>query len=569
MFSDNSRISARQAVQLWRLEWMAGPVLLFPVILSGMSIGSMLICMILGIVLWTGIMKCVLCAWDLKKPFLKQLTEVAGKPFALLFCTVVFLYFLVQASVFTSLTASLTKQYLLPEESYPLLCLLPIAAGIYLAYGSQEIRGRFGEVTGPVVTGLILFLLFLSVFGTNLNVQNDTTVRLGAHLLQGSFEVFAVMGGMFVPVLAGTFVMKNSGYGSVKKAGIFSGIAAGALCVTAAIRYGENGMQVIGFPTIRVMSSRSMPGAFWQRWDLVFLALLILCLTVTVSGALWYVREMLAVFLKSLCKQEKQERYQYPIWYGCCLLVYFAAAGFLNGFTALCYYRAMNIQILVPFLLILYTIMLIRKRTDSSEIKRYRARKMEVLLLLLFLAAAVFFLTGCSARDPEERLFPTALEIGLEDGLLAVTYAWNEELGPTGTNVTDSEKQKTLLTESVVHEDELTTLRGNSLQEIRNLETLFTERYLDYSHVKAMILRESLSENPGIEQEVMEWFAKETAFSSGLIVYPAKKGDPGLKEAGQHAPGQVGEYLENLYKNSGSYQKKAVTLATVIALYYD
>ena len=70
MFSDNSRISARQAVQLWRLEWMAGPVLLFPVILSGMSIGSMLICMILGILLWTGIMKYVLRAWDLKKPFL-------------------------------------------------------------------------------------------------------------------------------------------------------------------------------------------------------------------------------------------------------------------------------------------------------------------------------------------------------------------------------------------------------------------------------------------------------------------------------------------------------------------
>lgn len=641
MFSDNDKVSARQIKYLLILEWTAKLCLLLPIVLSGRSAGSMIFCIMLGAAAWSGLIWIAVRWLDPERSFFDQLCAAAGKPAAALVLAAGLLYFLVQAAVFTNLCAEVTALYLLPEVSVPLLCVLPIAAGVYLAYGSVEIRGRFCEVVGPVVLGLIILLVIAAAFGClSTAAQESTLVSVKDRLARGGFEVFACMGGMFVPLYSGHFVNgrqksrakrnKNpdsgigkgsnrkennvcgDSYKAVRKAGLISVAIAGSLCALAALSYGRNGMQAMDFPTIRVMSNIRIPGAFWQRWDIPFLALLIVSMTVNIAGAMWYVREILAVF--------QAERRVYISWLAAAVLVYFAAAGFLNAFTAVCYYRAMNMQILIPLIFFFYIIMGIHRKVKKTEKERdfcgkekraqraalfgrsrrmagrtgkYSAGKVSgMLALAVIVLAAVFLITGCSARDPEERLYPLALEIGMQDGQLTVTYAWSEGLGPamaeqesesssTGTSKEndmgiESESKAQANKSRNMHTDtdqissskNLTTLKGDSLAEIQKLETEFSERQLDYSHVKAIILRDNLQSFPQIEREVMNWLAGDTALATGLLVYRSGDSTPGLQEAEEHSSGQVGTYLENLYKNSETYRAMATTLGEVIAEYF-
>lgn len=608
MFSDNDKVSARQIKYLLILEWTAKLCLLLPIILSGRSAGSMIFCIILGAAAWSGLILVAVRWLDSERSFFDQLCAAAGKPAAMVVLAAGLLYFLVQAAVFTNLCAEVTSLYLLPEVSVPMLCVLPIAAGVYLAYGSVEIRGRFCEVTGPVVLGIVVLLVMAAAFGSlsiwgedawqnsalkvagpigvELSGRESTLVSAKDRLLSGGFEVFACMGGMFVPLYSRHFISAHGDiYRAVRKAGLISVTIAGSLCALAALAYGRNGMQAMDFPTIRVMSNMQVPDTFWQRWDIPFLALLIVSMTVNIAGAMWYVREILAVFWS--------ERRVCMVWLAAAVLVYFAAAGFLNAFTAVCYYRAMNMQILIPLIFFFYIIMGIYRKVRTAKQKRNgcgrenalgqewnfgrvtkEAKHREnhaagrfsgILALAVIMLAAVFFITGCSARDPEERLYPLALEIGMQDGQLAVTYAWSEGLGPA---MAQANKSGDMHTDQISSSKNLTTLKGNSLAEIQKLETEFSERQLDYSHVKAIILRDNLQSNPEIQREVMNWMAGDPALASGLLVYRSGDQAPGLKEAEEHSSGQVGTYLENLYKNSETYRAMATSLGEVIADYY-
>ena len=74
------------------------------------------------------------------------------------------------------------------------------------------------------------------------------------------------------------------------------------------------------------------------------------------------------------------------------LLVYGAAAGFLNAQTAMCYYRALNLQILTPlFLLVLLLLYFRLKKTGVMAAGRLGRR---------------ILLGGCTARELEERTVP-------------------------------------------------------------------------------------------------------------------------------------------------------------------
>ena len=189
-----------------------------------------------------------------------------------------------------------------------------------------------------------------------------------------------------------------------------------------------------------------------------------------------------------------------------------------------------------------------------------------------------------------------ALEIGVEDEELVMTYAWNEGSGPaeaqTEENTENEEEAGALsrkgsdeqesensegdakkqeaqidLEKGAVTQKGLTVFRGSSLSDIHEQTINFTERYLDYSHVKAIIIQESLAYAPQ-QQEVMKWLAGESAFATGLIVYSGKESGLTLEKVREQAGGQVGTYLERLYKNNNKYRRSAMTLGNLIVEYY-
>lgn len=739
MFSGNNKISVRQTKYLLQLDWIARLVILLPVCLSGKTVGSAIFCVLAGTAAWWLLLNGVL-SWtgagrEIAKESLtrqskgaksenqenrggvsREMKEVMGSGASILLYVAGLLFFLVQAAVFLNLTASVCSVYLLPEVPVPLICLLPIAAAVLLASGSIEVQGRFCEVVGPIVVTVLTGLIFLSAFGMNGYVYEETVVQLSDHLVSGSFEVFACLGGLSLP-LVGRHLAGELPAQTVKKSGLASALLAGSLCAITIGSYGKNGMLQMEFPAIRVMSNLRLPGVFLQRWDVLFFGFLLVCLTVTAAESLWCVKEILgalwelgdevrealaeskgperagAEYQKVECLNCRNERNGESTlkaadsqgdwkrrngevevqgtdglncqtvsnreavlkseeslagrntgnivmsWSACIFLIYLAAAGFLSQWTAIGYYRALNLQLLTPAIFLFYIIAgWVRKRKTAVNCPRG-------LILVLLALVSAFFLGGCTAYEPEERLFPMALEIRAEEGQLVMAYAWNEGAGPGSVGaeeeaaneeseadkaaeastrksaeavakgqtveneivlkeqMTESEnvvKEQTADNETVVKkqpgenettvkeqiaEDEtavkeqasgkyaetrdgITIFRGNSLKEIQEKTTAFSERYMDYSHVKAILLDRSLSEVPELERTVIGWLAQEPAFASGLIIYETDEEELALEQVQRQAGGQVGKYLENLYKNNETYREQSTTLGQLIAEYY-
>ncbi len=635
MFSDNNRISVRQIKYMLLLEWIAKLSILLPVCLAGRTIGSLIFCVMIGTAVWTIVSNMMLSWMQPGEDFADALKRTVGAGATVIFCAAGLLFFLVQAAVFLNLSAELAAVYLLPRIPVPVLCLLPLAAAVYLSAGSIEVRGRFCEVIGPIVAALIILLIFLSAFGMESYSHEETAVRLQDNLPAGGFEVFACLGGMFLPLLGVHLAEEkqqeseesekqqehrtgNSGsnrgihrneYGrTVKKAGLAAAAIGGSLCAVTIGSYGKNGMEQIDFPTIRVMSNVRIPGGFMQRWDIIFLALILVCLTVTAAGSLWCVNEILAKlwsFAGEMRSDQKKEAEtgekaanagmsSAKVWLRanrialsrniCIILVYFLSAGFLSAWTAVCYYRALNLQLLIPGLFFFYIIVSFQRRrkqgTGTDRLRKHSCGRRKTVMnlsrglaLLLLLLVSVLLLGGCTSYEPEERLFPMAMQIDVENGGLVMTYAWNENAGPgsiaaAGSGVEDKSGDENKEDTGDADTGGLTVFRGASLEEIRKKTDKFTERYMDYSHVKAIIIDENLKSDSELEAEVMEWLTGESAFASGLIVYPKEESGLTLQLVQQRAGGEVGRYLENLYENNETYREKSTTLGRIIAEYY-
>lgn len=635
------------------MEWTGRLCLILPVCMAGKHLGSVILSIVLGAMFWCMILP-LLYGWQREgESFFDGIVRVLGKWAAVVIYGAGYLFFLAQAAVFLKLCAQLASFYLVPEVPVLLLCLLPLAVGIYLSSSGIEVRGRLCEVIGPVAVTLMGLMIFLAAFGMEAYGQEETLVHLEDNLARGGFEVFACMGGMFAPLLGkyaakgrngagnarkseenqyGKNVQqsrmnqyarnvqqsgKNSRLRAVRSAGLCSVLLGGSLCAVAVASYGRNGIAAVDFPAVRVMSNVKIPGNFLQRWDILFLSVLLTEISVTIGGSFWYMKEIAACLIEQKERYLKKEKSEdgisknavsgyeekksllYGIWGLGIAAAYFLAVGFLDGFTAICYYRAYPMQVLVSLLLGMYLVLWIRSRVKmpGSEKKHQAGFQIKtegasagkvhgkwkgagrVLALGLVFLGGSCFLHGCTAREPEERLFPMALQISVQpaeaqagglagseevqaDGLtgsylLAVTYAWDEMTGPGMKSSGETEA-----------EDILTTFTGATLSEIQQQVTDFTERHVDYSHVKGILWDETLEQVPALEAEVMEWLTEEPAFASGLLVYPMKKSGLSMEAAAENSSGQIGTYLEQLYRNNQKYRESSTTLGKIIAQYF-
>lgn len=613
MFSKNSRISSRQIKYIVWMESLAKLCLLYPVYLEGKSLGSVIVCVVTGLLfsLW---FSTLVVRWSNGRDFFTCISEAACRPCAVLVYVAGFLYFLASAAVFLSLGAGAVRTYLLPEVPLPVLVIPLFLAGIYLCLQGIEVRGRFCEVSGPVVAWLVILLVFASAFGMDAYQYEDTRASLSDGLACGAYDVFACLGSVFLPLLTaaggGTAQCEDGGSEaarSVRRGICGSVVTAGCLTAVTVASYGKNSLSRLHLPAIRVMSNVTIPGGFFRRWEVLLLILLLFSLTASAAGAFWYMRVICNRLFGEKGKwKENQEDYWFeqdmedteggagglcaglaekqtcglssladqPLtacdftWLFSVAVAWLAASGFLDESCAVGYYRGLNLYFLLPLLIFLYLVIFFRKKRRG-------------LPPTLLGAALCLFLSGCTARELEERLFPMALEIGTKDGMVEITYAWNEGSGPGSKQEpgeSGGEKEAEKKEEGKEEKEEengtqqsdeqnLTTFCAGTLSEIQDQVLEYTGQYVDYSHVKAVIMDESLAQYPELEKEMLEWMEAEPEFATSLIVYPAKRSGLSLTAISGKAQGRIGSYLENLYKNNEKYKESAVTLGEVLAYY--
>ncbi|MDO4521638.1 MAG: hypothetical protein Q4B57_00680 [Eubacteriales bacterium] len=148
----------------------------------------------------------------------------------------------------------------------------------------------------------------------------------------------------------------------------------------------------------------------------------------------------------------------------------------------------------------------------------------------------VLLLTGCSARDLEDRTFPQAMEVELVE---------QELQGGFGEH----------------------TVRGSSLQELIERYQAESDKYVDLGHVKVLVLGTQLLGQKAQLQSLMEEMNAQPILARNILVVSYKFADEKSCLKKLEEKGIVpGEYLSDLYKNNPQYKKHATaTLAEVIA----
>ena len=555
MFSENHKISLRQLKYMVFMDIMGVLCILLPVYLQKATVGTMAVSLLAGFLAWQLLAGFLARRISRGKPLLEEIHKTAGSLAAFLVLAAAVVYLAAQSAVFLNLCGELAGTYLLPETPLPVLVLLPLAAGLLLARGGLEVRARTSEVLGPVILVLFLIMGAGAAFGIRNLGETEAVFRLQDQVFSGGYIIFACAGGFFLPALAGH--IKEEEQGQEKKAarylrtgGALGMLLPGVLLLITALSFGNGGLGRMDFPAVRVMSSVSLPGGFLKRWDVVFLVLLLLSMGLACGSALWNLKGASAALWEMIPRAGRNEKGCLAFQGLLALLVYAAAAGFLNAQTAMCYYKALNLQILTPvFLLILLLLY-------------FRQRKMGFMAAAAL--AAVLLLGGCAARELEERLFPTALQISLSGEEVQILYAWNEGAGLYGQGDEGREDSGAETQESQEggqgKESQITVFGGETLGEVFEKVENYSERYMDYSHVKAVILDEKIQENRELKEELLEWLAKDPAFSANLILFPMEESGLSLEKAQERSSGQAGQYLENLYENNDAYRRQAVTL---------
>lgn len=86
-------------------------------------------------------------------------------------------------------------------------------------------------------------------------------------------------------------------------------------------------------------------------------------------------------------------------------------------------------------------------------------------------------LCGCSGVDPEKRLYPLAMSVDYENGQYRVIYGMADLPGATGQDKPEEGESAKIV-----------SLSGRNFQEIDSEYDRSREKYLDISHLQALIL---------------------------------------------------------------------------------
>lgn len=343
--------------------------------------------------------------------------------------------------------------------------------------------------------------------------------------------------------------------------------------------FGSQGMKRLFWPIISLMSCVNLQGMFLQRWDVLLTALLLVSLFLSVGSGIYYTEKVIMTLWENaseqrlLREQENIGRIRARVRLCCLALAYLLALKIRDWEQALFFYERISLWFCVPVLTLMVLLVRRKRRTKAA------------VGILAVLAAVSFLLTGCSARELESRCFPLVLEINVNDGQLVLGCAWptvkenggkqsqdntagsNEKAGEeleekTGQNT--GKESENGIRYDLVNDDKITRVTGKSLDEaVNNIQSL-RDKYVDYSQVKAILRGYSLENSPELEQEVLEWLENDPAFSRNILIFQGKTQDLSLETIQEHAQGQPGAYLENLYKNNELFQKYTRTLAEVL-----
>lgn len=354
MFADNDRISRRQLLRQMILS-LLGAWLLF---LAGEICGqgqNGILGMTLGFLLLAGWALALLgCAESYRH--MEAYMGKGGKAVM----TVVYLSFLIMTGSFVLRKVSrICAEYLTAGAEPELLGLLLLAvAGIGIGNDLQR-RARLAEIFYPfVMTG---FVLMLSLAAFHMRTESfEEPVRLSATgIAREGWRTLAA--GAVLAVLP--FLLGQVREEKTLKRPLLEGMGKLWILLMAAVvillgTFGAGGILRMEAPVLQLMAGTRLPGEFLERFDIVWLALLLCSLLFALGSILFYGGHLVGM-------QGKKGR-MFRIVMG--LLIYAGSvAGGENGIAK--YYLLLTEWFYLPFFLCLTLLLWAAARIEKSRMR--------------------------------------------------------------------------------------------------------------------------------------------------------------------------------------------------------
>lgn len=508
MFSENNRISERQAFRLLTYDLLGLSTLILPGVLArtagrdgifGIAIGTAAAILYLR-------MLCALqkdCALDFPAYLEQRLGRVWGKLVQAGFL----LYLLLLAGYTAYLFADAVLMSLLREESfYLVLCLLLILV-FYGLWGGLEGRARIYEL----LFWVLLIPLFLMLFFSLDEIRTDYWIPVftagAGSVAEGGYYVFSVLAVIMLILFLGNRVKEKEGLFRLGKRAVLltAGIHAALYLILLGV-FGERALGSMEYPAVTLMSTVRISGLFLRRTDAFMFAVWFFTLYALLTSCIFYSGEIVLQLLAKKAGQAyagKREKAAY------------VAAIFLTGATAVVCYRSLEwMERLVwllcyvgtPFLVLVPFGLYLSRGWKQKTLQR--AQRGAAMIVLLLLCGGIF--SGCKTAELEDRDFPVELALSYESDL-------TREFLDAGN-------------------------AGN--------------RMIDYSHLKVMILSKSFIENEGLMEELLRLLREKNEIPQSAYVVVADDAK-GLQKAEEVLGEPVGVYLEQTFENVSPIKKQA------------
>lgn len=297
MFANNEKISLRQLRKALVLDWIGKLFLLLPILLEPLNGREKMGALVLGIlaaVIYGAVVGSV--AVKINGTFTGYVRECMGKVAAGTVGILFFLYLLLNLVYLAQAVGELCRVFLLPECRPVVIGFLYLLAGLAAAGGSVQKRVRASECLFPVVT-LLLILMLAAAAGA---VESRNFLEIWEYhpddVFQKSSCVFAAFAGMGVVL----YLVPHVNAGKTRR---ITGAIRGAVLITGGFllavfavmtgAFGSTDLNRLEWPVPVLMSNVNLPGEFLQRWDVVFLAVLLMALLMASGTGIYYMSRVL------------------------------------------------------------------------------------------------------------------------------------------------------------------------------------------------------------------------------------------------------------------------------------
>jgi spore germination protein (amino acid permease) len=549
MFSDNEKISLRQlkrivVFDLFSISWLIIPRI--AVETAGRDGLSAIILSIIIALIYAGFL--LLLTKSIENNLMDYATRTVGK-FLTFIIGVLYIIKLVACTVLvTRLFGEVIKETLLEDTDTRLIVFLLLLVSSYAASKGVEVRARITEVLYFIVIIPIFFFTLMGIREVDLSNLLPIFTEKPADIIYGGYLIFLTF--TMLELLLFSIPLVNTERDCLKKEKrIFRYLVQSILIVGILdllffiVTAGILGMQETKaklWSTITIIQSIDMPGGFIKRQDAFLLGIWMLSIFTLISGFIYY----LSFFTKHIFHSSSHKYYIFVVTlllFGICALpmdleIYF------DYFEFYMKYIGMPQSIIIPSFVVLIS--------KLRKVKRKSALKTMMVFFLIF---SVSSLTGCKdMTEIEDRNFVQTMGIDLEGDEITVYYVLPDLEAITGQGSTDSDK---LTIE----------LKGKDFWEIEEKNQLQSDKRLDFSHIKAIILGKELAEDAMHLDEFLRYIENKYELGRNTLVFLSEDKAIDIIKLNGDVTNGVGEYLERLHRiNLMNVGKEEVLIGDLI-----